>query len=50
MSSNKLIEIAAAKGYNIGRERRGVYYYGKGADRWSFVGCWNDFTALVKAL
>lgn len=50
MKAQKLIEIATAKGYNIGRERPGVYYYGKGSDLWSFVGSWADFVWMVKQL
>jgi hypothetical protein len=51
MSAAKLIQIANAKGYGIGRERSGVYYYqsaGSAARR--FVGSWRDFVKLVEAL
>lgn len=50
MSAAKLIALAASKGYLVGRERRGVYYYGKPGNIWSFVGNWRDFVELVKRL
>ena len=50
MTAAKLTEIANAKGYRIGKERRGVYYYGKGDNLWSFVGSFRDFAELIKRI
>ena len=50
MTAAKLIEVAKAKGYRVGRERRGVYFYGKGDDLWSFVGNFRDFAELIKRI
>lgn len=50
MTAQKLIELAASKGYRIGRAKPGVYYYGSGATEQTFVGSWSEFVKLVQTL
>ena len=54
MTATKLIEIAAAKGYSIGRYKKNIYRYGYVAESGyidcRFHGTHNEFVAFVKAL